>query len=187
MKFGILTAAAVCLGFAGAASAESTQFIVDTCIKETRAPGAYSISVSNDLPQVAAGEGASAAGARNVNDCLTDKYAVQYGWGQGAPTVGTVPLTGTALEAECKRIRNRRIGSSVAFATGFALGVGDSLRTGAAIGGLIGIGITTNRETRTYKECIASSGTAAGNRARLSSACTQGGPMVAGNGYCVRR
>jgi hypothetical protein len=83
MKYTAISALLAYATLAGAASASTAQDITNQCIVETRAGGAFSVSSSGGVPQVSAGEGATLSGAHNVNDCIKDKYAVQYATGTG--------------------------------------------------------------------------------------------------------
>lgn len=51
---------------------------VRTCMVQTRAPGSYGVFVSRPVPVVQAELGGTERGARHVNDCLQDRYSVQY-------------------------------------------------------------------------------------------------------------
>lgn len=83
MKLTVIFAALAGLAVTGAAHASTAQSVADQCIFETRSGGAFSLSTSGSVPQVSAGAGATASAAHNVNDCIKDKYAVQYGSGTG--------------------------------------------------------------------------------------------------------
>lgn len=138
---------------AASASAEAALDAADRCIVQTNAPGTYVITSDQGVPQVVAGQGGTSAGASATNDCLLDAYGMQF----GASPSGVVAPTGTTSQAtlaECRRIRNRRVGSNVAAAVGITIGFGDPY-TAAALGGVVGVGISARRENRRYADCIA--------------------------------
>jgi hypothetical protein len=78
MKTTLLLAAVAGLAFGTTASANTAKSVTNQCIFETRAAGTFSVAARSTPPVVTAGEGASALGAANVNDCIQDKYQVQY-------------------------------------------------------------------------------------------------------------
>ncbi|WP_299353967.1 hypothetical protein [uncultured Shimia sp.] len=79
----ILTTALVfaVAGIAGKTFAMDNSAIqaVRSCMSETRAPGSYAMSTADAVPTVITASGGSERGAHNVNDCLQDRYSVQYG------------------------------------------------------------------------------------------------------------
>lgn len=181
-------AAAATLAFSSTfALADTAQDAAQRCALHTRAPGNYNISTGPGVPHVIPGQGGTAAGASRVNDCLLDAYAVQFGGKRGSVvSAAAAPANPEAAVVECKRIRNRRIGSSVAAAVGFTLGVGDPY-TAAAAGGAIGVGITARRENRRFGECVAAA-TAAPidtNAAVYTGCSRRGGVMSNGTSLCV--
>lgn len=171
---------------AASASADRALDAAERCIIQTNAPGNYSVISDQGVPQVIAGQGGTSAGASATNDCLLDAYGVQF----GASPSGVVAATGTTSQAtldECRRIRNRRIGSSVAAAVGFTVGLGDPY-TAAAVGGAIGVGVSARRENRRYADCIASAYTPPVDPdAPVIVGCSrrQRGVMSGGSSLCV--
>ena len=77
MKTTLILTAAAGIMFGAAANANTAQTVTNQCIAETRSAGTFSVSNSGDVPVVSPSDGATALGARNVNDCILDKYRVQ--------------------------------------------------------------------------------------------------------------
>ena len=186
MKLHKLILAAFFATLAPSAFAQTAGFseeqAVSYCIAETNAPGTYVITTRDPAPTVAASAPAFASGTARVNDCLQDVYAVQYGY--AAVSGGAISPRAVA-EAECRRIRNRRIISSVAAVVGLAAGLGDSLNAGGVIGGAVGIGAVTVRSNRSYRQCMANAQLPETQR-RLASLCSRGDVFIGGTGYCRR-
>lgn len=163
----------------GAASAQrlaTTETLVAQCAAETRASGSFAVVVQAPVPQVAAAAGATQRGARDVNDCLEDKYQTQPGF-DGVTFGGeTVVATGRPItRSQCERLFTR--GRGEAFARGF----GASL-----LGGAIGAGIHSATLTENFQRCVA------GGRIVLAGGygnrgCGYGRTiLVGGSGYCLR-
>lgn len=132
------------------AAANTVDAVVQSCVQTTGAPGAFVVQVGDGAPQVSPGIGATAAGAAVVNDCLLDRYQVQF----AAVQRGSVAPTDVQADAiaECRRIRNRRVATTVAIAAGLAVGVDT---TAAAATAAAGAGYTSWRAGRTYRDCVA--------------------------------
>jgi len=172
------------------AAAQNTGFTpeqaVSYCITDTRSPGTYTLLSTAPVPRVGIGAGGTNRGAATVNDCLLDVYEIQYGGQvQSAALNGASPQE--AAELECRQIRDRRVIGSIAAVVGYAVGLGDSLNIGAAIGGGIGVAYSAQRATQNYKACIAAA-TQPQNQIFAVYSCTAGASALqGGSGYCRRR
>lgn len=156
----------------GAASAQrvaSAETLVAQCAAETRARGSFVLVVEAPLPQVAGATGATLRGARDVNDCLQDKYQTQF---VGATIVAT---GGQVTQSKCEQLFNRGRGDA------FARGFGATL-----LGGAIGAGIHGATLTANFQRCLDG-----GHFVRAGGygyrGCGYGqATMVGGSGYCLR-
>ncbi|WP_050929130.1 hypothetical protein [Aestuariivita boseongensis] len=110
---------------AAVASANTVDAFVQECVARTGAQGAFAVSTAGQVPQVAAGAGATQKDAAAVNDCLLDRYQVQFAVGSAAQP--------TAQSGNCEALRRGRIPSS------------------APLGGLS----AQARANRAYQECLA--------------------------------
>ena len=179
----LFVALMVCFaGFSGEAFATEDVRMrnVQTCIKQTRAPGSYAMSTFESLPVVVAADGGTEQGARDVNDCLSDKYQVQYGI-DGVPWTDAVVQDDTAAQ-KCRTNRN------VAIAVGLVLGAGAVAATGgeyAVAGALLGGGIGAAAADSKYKACMAAAG-GPKRSGEIYLACNGGGGVMhSGDGYCL--
>ena len=166
--------------FATAAMATTVDRVVLECIHETRAPGSYSIVGGGSLPVVAPGAGASQASAAAVNDCLLDKYQVQFAAVSAAPAARTQTVVRGSAQSHCQRLLNRSAGEA------FARSVGTSI----LVGGL-GAGIHASTVTANFQRCIRSgaygSGAAlsrGGTGVLISNCRAGGGVFQAGTSIC---
>lgn len=119
-------AAAGCFG--STAFADTATRVMQECMSETGAPGAYALTITNDVPQVTAAEGGTQAGAARVSDCVMDKYQVQFSLGEKF-TANLIAVTPERL-ARCEALR-RSISTSA---------------TGAS---------RTSEATLRYQDCVA--------------------------------
>ncbi|MBY5933865.1 hypothetical protein KUV51_12715 [Tateyamaria omphalii] len=111
---------------ANGAAANENAGPTQTCIAQTGAPGTYLLAAdARGLPRVTPGQGATAAGARNVNDCLADVFQIQYGARQRAVAT-TSGQSGFASNRgdRCARILNRSAATAGTYAFGAALAAG---------------------------------------------------------------
>ena len=133
----------VVTGLSTVASASSADGAVRSCIHETRAPGSYSIVGGGSMPVVAPGAGATQASAAAVNDCLLDKYQVQFAAVPAAPAAGTEVTARSSQQTRCQRLLNRGAGEA------FVRSVGTSVLLGG-----IGAGVHASTVTANFQNCI---------------------------------
>ena len=167
-------------GFATIASASTADVAVQNCIRETRAPGSYSVVGGGSLPVVAPASGATQASAAAVNDCLLDKYQEQFAAVPAAPTVRTETTVPRSNQSRCQRLLNRGPGEA------FVRSVGTSI----LVGGL-GAGVHASTVTANFQRCIRSGayGTGAvlgrGSTSVHTASCRpDGGVMQGGTMLC---
>ena len=92
---------------ASVATADTAQNVVQECVRQTGAPGAYAVAEKQNVPQVSPAAGGTQAGAARVNDCLLDKYQVQFSAGQ---IVAANPAAvDPEVAARCAALRQSRL------------------------------------------------------------------------------
>ena len=122
------------------------------CIIKTNAPGNYFISEAPGVPHVIPGQGASARGAANVNDCLNDVYGVQYGSTSGQVTATPAAAVTTATQGQavssgrvnCAAILNRSPGRAAAYSFGSSI-----------VAGAVGASVQAGVYQRNLNNCLA--------------------------------
>ena len=167
------------------ASAQQTTTLGDLvaqCVSETRATGSYEL-VGNKSLQVQPGDGGTAIGARDVNDCLLDKRGVQFNSGKSGEIIAA---NGLVSAQECRRDRNGRIAVGLVLTAGVVAVSGD----GAIYGGIAGSAVGIRKVNRDFRECLALAGQVdADVRAPLAipvAGCRKrGGTLQNGDSICV--
>ena len=172
-----LKASVLASGFAivaGAAAADDVATNVDYCMTRTGVPGTYAISEAGDVPQVVPSAGGTQRGAAWVNDCLLDRYQVQFASVQSTPVLAS----DRAQLSQCESLLQRRGGEA------FLRSVGVSILFGG-----IGAGIHASTVTGNFRRCIESG--AYDDRLQsydgiaLASSCGRGSNVFkGGSGYC---
>jgi hypothetical protein len=159
---------------AQSAGMQTAERFVAQCVKETHARGSYQIVADAAIPQVIGGNGATARGERNVNDCLADKYQLQPG-GVRAAAVPVPQEAGRAGSLDCAEILSRRPGTAAAYSFGSSVLLG-------AVGASIQAGVYQ----RNLQTCLARGGAAGlpGGRRTYVGGCTPGSLMAGGTRYC---
>ncbi len=173
-------ATAVFLAFAASgvsaqsAGMQTAQRFVAQCVQETHARGSYQLVADAAFPRVIGGNGATARGESDVNDCLADKYQLQPG---GVRAAGTAPVPQTAQGRglDCAEILSRRPGTAAAYSFGSAVLLG-------AVGASIQAGVYQ----RNLQTCLARGGAhgVPGATGRRTGACSGGNLMAGGTRYC---
>lgn len=149
----MLSAAAVVSVFSATlALADAAREAAQRCAIQTNAPGNYNISNAPGLPNVIPGAGGTAAGAANMNDCLADVYAVQYGARGATPATTGAANRATALAA-CERTRNRHMAGGVAATIGVIAALGEPY-SASIIGGAIGATRGVRGVNKRYRDCV---------------------------------
>lgn len=158
---------------AQSAQTHSVEALTEQCVRETRASGAYAISYEAVIPQVSAGAGGSARGARDVNDCLADKFQVQPGVVVAvAPNArGEEPLP--LNRQRCAQIFSRSPGQAALASFGSSV-----------LFGAVGASIQASVYQRNLQSCLALYGRPGGARSTLSECNSDGQVMVRGARYC---
>jgi hypothetical protein len=151
------------------------------CIVQTKAPGNYFISEAPGVPHVLPGQGGSAAGAANVNDCLNDAYGVQFGspTGQVTATRASAPIGGqaaTSCSVDCSRILNRSPGRAAAYSLGSSI-----------VAGAIGASVQAGVYQRNLNNCLAQRAAPRvdPNAAVFTGCSRQHGVLSGGTSLCV--
>ena len=179
----LLVALMLCFaGFSGEAFAleDARVRAVQTCIQQTRAPGSYAMSTLSAVPHVVAHNGATELGVRNVNDCLKDRYQVQYG-------VDGVPWTDAVVQNEdaakkCRRARNWGYAATVVISAGAAAAIGGDY---AWVAGLTGVAVGASAVNNRYQTCLAAAG-GPKRTGKINLSCNGGGGVMhSGDGYCL--
>lgn len=183
MRFLVLTLFAYLVGFSGEVAALEDSRIrnVQTCISQTRAPGSYAMSTYSAVPSVVAAQGGTEQGVRDVNDCLNDKYHVQFG-ADGVPWIDGV-VQDEAAAKKCRRVRNTKIAIGAVLGAGaVAATAGEYVLAGALLGGGIGARTANNQ----YQACMAAAGGTTRSGEINLSCRGAGGVMHSGDGYCLK-
>ncbi|PSL20173.1 hypothetical protein [Shimia abyssi] len=155
---------------------------VRACMKATRAPGSYAVNQAAAVPSVVVSNGGTERGARDVNDCLQDKYAVQFG---AKSATGSSPASGeNKSAAQCKTTRNQQKAAGGVLTAGTFVAAG-AVPAAAIFWGGVAVGVTGNRE---YRDCL----DRAGVKRQAQEVGTYGhfvcrnssGGIYGGNSYC---
>ncbi|MGX9351247.1 hypothetical protein ACS3QZ_08595 [Shimia sp. W99] len=153
-------------------------------MKETRAPGSYAYIQTGGVPRVGAADGGTERGAHDINDCLQDRYSVQYGSNAGVVRTSSGSGNEVPAASQCKTTRNQqKVIGGVLTAGVFA--VAGATGAGALFWGGVAAGVTGNRE---YRDCLDRAGvTRRGSEKQehghfVCSRSSKG--MYGGSGYC---
>lgn len=177
--------AALALAFAiagSAAFAQNATVDVQHCMKRTGAPGAYAVSTGSDVPQVVPSTRGTQQGAILVNDCLLDRYQVQFAAVDHGAEVEAAVVTDAD---QCLRVRNRRliVGTLLTVGTVAALGGGDA----AIVGGVAGTAAGVRGVNKRYRDCLNTAETqrSTGTGLVFIDDCGRGSNVVqGGSAYC---
>ncbi|MEL7213935.1 MAG: hypothetical protein AAGK92_14820 [Pseudomonadota bacterium] len=147
MRRSVLLIGIICVvtSLSNIASANSVDGVVRSCIHETRAPGSYSIVGGGSMPVVAPGAGATQASAAAINDCLLDKYQIQFAAVPAAPATKKATPVRRSEQTQCQRLLNRSGIESFAI----------SATTSVLLGG-IGAAAHASTLTANFQNCIRS-------------------------------
>jgi len=147
---------------ASVASAETVRDVVAECARHVGASGAYAITTDQGIPQVTAAAGGTQSGVAKVNDCLQDKYQVQYSADQ--VTGDKEPLVDPDVMARCAPLLNSRLSKSA--------------RGGGASDGA--------QPSQRYQDCIAKASEPGveSNVVALDDCGRGGNLLLGGSAYC---
>ena len=183
MRFLLVVLMLCFAGISGEAFAlEDARFrAVQTCIQQTRAPGSYAMSTYSAVPHVVAHDGATGQGVRNVNDCLNDRYQVQYG-ADGVPWTDAVVQDDDAAK-KCRRNRNWGYVGTVVISAGAVAALGGDY---AWVAGLTGVAVGARAVNNKYQTCMAAAGGGPRRSGEINLSCNGGGGVMhSGDGYCL--